>query len=181
MSLKSEPQKPNEYLTVGKVYTTHGVRGYLKVEPLTDYPERFEEIKHVYSRLPDGQLMELHIADVQIGPKQMLVKFKEFDQPEAAQVLRNCPLLIPRGEARKLPKGHYYYADMIGLEAVRSDTQAVVGRVEDILEAGQPLFLIRTPKGEEIMVPWVDAFLSKVDLPEGRLYLNPIPGLLEGE
>lgn len=165
-------------LVLGKVLTTFGVKGYVKVVPLADYPERLEEVDRFFGRLADGSEIELHPEDVEVRKMDLvLVKFREFDTPEAASLLRNASLEIPRSEARPLEPGHYYYADVVGLE-VRLPDETVVGTVVDVLEAGNVILSIRTSEGKDLWVPWVDEFVC-IDLPAGVVHLSPIEGLLD--
>lgn len=150
----------------------------MKVVPLADYPERLEEVERFFARLADGSEIEVHPEDVEVRKMDLvIVKFREFDAPETAAVLRNASLEIPRSEARPLEPGHYYYADVVGLKAMLPDG-TVVGTVEDVLEAGNAILSIRTKGGKEVWVPWVDEFV-RIDLPAGVVHLSPIEGLLD--
>lgn len=176
---KDEAVQKKAFLIVAKVLTNHGVKGQVKVLPQTDYPERLEEIKRMFCRLEDGSVLELHPEYVHVRSAEMiLVKFKEFDSPESVAILRNRFLEIPREEARPLEPGHYYYADLVGLSAVLVDG-TVIGRVMDVYEAGNALISIRTPEGKDVFIPWVDAFVKEIDLKEGVVRIEPIPGLLD--
>ncbi|HEY9765111.1 MAG TPA: ribosome maturation factor RimM, partial [Chroococcales cyanobacterium] len=129
-------KEKGDFLIVGKVLTTFGVKGQVKVLPQTDYPERIGEIKRLFCRLEDGTFLELHPVNLQVRSETLVVvKFKEFNSPEAAAVLRGCLLEIPREEIRPLEPGHYYYADLVGIEAVSTDGTPI-GKVEDVYEAG---------------------------------------------
>lgn len=169
------------YVAIGRVLKPHGVQGEIKVAPLTDDPRRFRRLDRVFCRLPDGSRRELHVIGARMaGPDTVLVRFREIPSPEAALALRDGVLEIPRSESPPLPPGKVYYADMIGLEACEEGAERPLGHVTAIISAAQELLEITTPGGEELMVPWVPAWVSRIDLEAGRVWLTPVPGWREG-
>lgn len=156
----------------------HGVRGEVKVEPLTPDPERFQELSRLFATTADGTRQTLTIENVRVVADGVLLKFAEFQSPEAAAALRGTMLEIPRSEARQAPPGEVLYADMIGLTALDADTGEPIGRVKAIVTAGSDLLELDTPHGD-ILIPWVPEFVGKPDLEAGTVPITTIPGLLE--
>jgi 16S rRNA processing protein RimM len=171
--------KPPAHLDLAQIVTTHGVKGELKVRPDTDDPLRLKEMASVEALMPDGSRRTLGIERVTLRKDGvLLVKFAGFDTPEAAGLLRQARLQIPFEQAKRKP-GKVLYADVLGLKAVHADDGRELGTVTEVLRAAQDLLEIRTPAGDEVLVPWVDAFVKQVDVQAGVVRLTPVEGLFE--
>ena len=172
---------PDErYVSVGRILKPHGVRGEVKVAPLTDDPARFKRLGRVFCLLNSGDRLTLHVEQARAaGPDTILLKFEEYGSPEAVDALREALIQVPRSESPPLPEGKVYFADMIGLTARRQDTGEALGTVTAIVSAGNDLLEITTPEGVERLIPWVDAFVARIDLAAREVWLTPAPGLLE--
>jgi 16S rRNA processing protein RimM len=107
------------------------------------------------------------------------VKFREYGTPETVDPLRDGLIQIPRSEAPPPPEGRVYFADVIGMNARLQETGEVLGTVTAVISAGNELLEIRRPDGKELLIPWVDAFVSKVDAQTREIWITPVPGLLE--
>jgi 16S rRNA processing protein RimM len=167
-----------EYITVGKVTASFGVRGEVKVIPLTDYPERFKEDGHYYLS-KKNLFMEVEIQGVKIRDREIIIKFKGIDSPEAAQIYRNALLEVPRGDVFELPDDHYYYFEIVGLLAV-TEEGAILGRVIEIIETGSnDVYLVENEQGREILLPALKEVIREIDLEKGTMLVRPLPGLLE--
>ncbi|MEB3197174.1 MAG: ribosome maturation factor RimM [Candidatus Sericytochromatia bacterium] len=170
---------PPEWLSIAQIVTTHGVRGDLKLRPLTDDPLRLKELKTVSAHLADGSREELTVEDVVLRKDGVLMaRFRGYDAPEPAARLRQAWLQVPYAEAKRKP-GQILYADVLGLQAVDDASGTPIGEVVEVLRAGQDLLEIRRPDGSEVYVPWVDAFVLKVDREAGEVRLHLIEGMLE--
>lgn len=168
-------------VSIGRIHKPHGVHGAVKVEPLTDDPGRFGRLRRVFCALSSGEQQTLTVVEARpIAAETVLVRFAEYPSPEAAAALRGAELQIPRSECPPLPEGKFYFADLIGLRAFDQGTSQPIGTVTAIARAGNDLLVIATPQGKEILVPWVDAFVARIDPARGELWLTPVPGLLDG-
>jgi 16S rRNA processing protein RimM len=172
-----------EHLIVGTVQKPHGVRGELFVKVETDRPDVVFAPGRVLSLAdasgkPLGRSLTVERARAFKGG--LLLKAAEIAgrTPEVEE-LRGHTLLIAREEAAPLEEGEVFVHDLVGME-VRSGEE-VVGTVHDVYESpGGYLLAVRRPgKKGEMMVPFVEAVVGRVDI-EGRvLELVPLPGLLE--
>lgn len=168
-----------EYLTVAQVVTTFGVRGDMRVRPESDDPLRLRELSEVSALLPSGERLTLKPAEVQKRKDgQLLVKFEGYDSPEKAAALRNAQLQIPYAQAKR-KKGHVLFADVLGMAVVDDATGDRLGTVTEVYKASQDILAIETPQGEEVLVPWVDAFVKQVDLEAKEVRVTPIEGLFD--
>lgn len=171
-------QRP-DYLNIAQIVTTVGVKGELKVKPLTDDPLRLKELKEVSCLLATGERIVLHPTSVKARPDGVVIaKFAEYDAPEPASKLRQAFLQIPVAEAKREP-GKVLYVDMLGLTVVEDATDRVLGTVTEVLRGAQDILEIKTPEGEEVLLPWVEEFVKGIDLEAGMVRVTPIEGFFE--
>ena len=171
--------KRPDYLNIAQIVTTFGVKGELKIKPLTDDPLRLKELKEVACLLATGERLALHPTMVKARPDgSVIAKFAEYDAPEPAARLRQAFLQVPLAEAKREP-GKVLYVDMLGLKAVDDATGRVLGTITEVLKASQDILEIRTEAGKEVLLPWVDEFVKRVDVEAGEVRLTPIEGFFE--
>ena len=123
-----------KYFEVGQIVNTFGIKGFVKVKPFTDDVERFEELKKVYICKKD-KLEEVEIEEVKYHKDMVLLKIKGIEDMNEAEKLKGLYLKIDRKDAKKLPEGTYFIADLIGLD-VYSDENKFLGKLEDIFNSG---------------------------------------------
>ena len=173
------PSPADDSLTIGKIRKTHGRRGEVAADILTDFPDRFGAGEQLL--LSDGSAVEPRLLETSRFHKgRVILKFAGCDSIEAAEALIGRWIVVPREARRTLPPGVVYLADLIGC-AVREMGQTL-GVVEAIDETiGAPVLLrVRTAEGE-LLVPFAAEICRIVDvgkqeievrLPEGLLELN---------
>ena len=165
-----------EYLKVGAVTTTHGVRGELKVFPTTDAPERFLELERVF--LDTGKaLLPLHIKNVKFFKNLVILKFEEYDNINDVVGFKGMNLLIPREEGAELGEDEYYYADLIGIEVYLEDGTRY-GVLKDVMETGaNDVYIVTKTDGKEILLPAIHDCILDVDPEENRMTVRIMKGL----
>lgn len=155
----------NDLIAVARITTPHGVRGEVKLQPLTDFPHRFAETESLL--LADGTRMILESARLQRDT--VLAKFKGMDTPEAWIPYRRQELFITEDALMPLPDGQYYIHQIIGLEVV-DESGAVQGTVGDVLQTGSnDVYVVKTSDGKEILLPAIDTVVKRIDVPAGRM------------
>jgi len=169
-----------ETVAVGRVLRPHGVRGEVVVEVLSDVPDRFRKGARVTGVRPSGPL-SLVVAASRPHKSGALVRFEGCEDRDRAEELRGLDLEVPRAEVPKAPRGTYYQFELLGCRC-RADGEEL-GRVVEVVEDGGGVMLIveGMVAGERrrVPVPFVKAFLRKVDVAGGRIDLALPPGLLE--
>ena len=163
------------YVAVGRVVRPWGLRGDVKVESLTDFPERFE---------PGAPLwvggVERTVERSRSQKGDLYVKLSGVDGPEAAEALRGRLLEVPESELRELPEGDYYHHDLRGL-SVRTGAGDELGTVTDILEGGgNAVLVVRGGRGE-VLLPFIEDVIRHVDLSGRRIEVELMEGLLPEE
>lgn len=166
------------FLVVGRIVRAHGVRGELRVELLTDLPERLTWLETVYlSRDPDDeQPQPATVTNVRFHKGQALVTLAGIGFREQADALRSTYLLVPIAEAIPLDEDEYYVYQLEGLE-VYSDEGERLGVIQEVLETGaNQVFVVDGPAGE-LLLPNTDEVVQAIDLEGGRMTVHLLAGL----
>lgn len=167
-----------EFLEVGKIINTHGLRGEVKVVTWTDSPDVFETLKSVAAKTRAGDIT-LSIKGVKYQKNNIIVKFAEIDSVEEAEKLKNAVLSASRDELGELPEGVYYIADLVGCEVF--DENGKIGVLSDVFTAGaSDVYDIKRDGKKNILVPIIDGVLKNVDIGGKRIDIK-IPEGLEDE
>ena len=161
-----------ETLIVGRVLGSHGVRGFVRVEPLTDDPERFASLKQV---IIEGR--EYRVSSARVSPGRILVKLEGIDTPEAARLLRNEYLRVPFEAAAPLPEGAYYHFQLVGLHVETTSGEPLGVLAEVLALPANDVYVVRGDRGE-LLIPAVRDIVTQIDLEARRMVVDPLPGLL---
>ncbi len=157
-----------ELIAVARIASPFGVRGEVKLQPLTDFPHRFESTECLF--LVDGTKLVLESARVQ--KNMVLAKFKGMDTPEAWLPFRRQELYVTEDELVSLPDGQYYIYQLIGL-AVVDDSGASLGTLIDVLQTGSnDVYVIQSNAGQELLIPAIDRYVRLIDLNERRVVVD---------
>ncbi len=167
----------NKYLELGQIVNTFGIKGQVKVNPFTDDIRRFDELKEVYIE-KKNELKLFQIEKVNYSKNMVILKLKGIETPEEAEKLRSSYLKINRKDAKKLPEGTYYIADLIGLD-VYTDENKLLGKVDYIYNTGSnDIYVVKDEQGKEILLPAIKDVLQQVDLENGKIIVHIIEGLI---
>jgi 16S rRNA processing protein RimM len=160
---------PETAVTVGRILAPHGVRGEVKVEVLTDFPERFDA----------GATLWIEGAPVRVEGsrpqgKAFLLKLQGIDGRSEAEALRGRELMAPRLD--ELGEDTYYRDDLIGFNVVTAQGEGL-GELADIFSTGSnDVYVVRGAMGE-LLLPATDDVVLEVDLPSRRIVVEVIEGL----
>ena len=160
---------PQTAVTVGRIVTAHGLRGEVKVDPATDFPERFRPGNRVWV---DGEPLEITSArDIKA---LVYLAFRGIADRAAAEALRGKEIkAAPMGD---LGEGQFYQHQIIGLEA-RDPSGRLLGRIEEIFPTGSnDVYVVRGPEGE-MLLPATDDVIRKIDVAAGFIEVELMEGL----
>lgn len=162
-----------EFVAIGRIISTWGNRGGLKVELLTDFPERFETDAEVFI---DRRPAVVRSLDWSKG--YAIIHLDISRRPEDAERLRGRLIEIPADRVEELPEGTYYHFQLLGLEVVTTGGETV-GKITDIkTAAGMDTYVVSAPGGD-VLIPAARDIIREVDIEKGRLVIEPIKGLLD--
>jgi 16S rRNA processing protein RimM len=149
------------FVALGFLRRTHGIRGELVMDILTDFPERLRPNRPVFL----GEDHTPHrLGTVRQANKVMLVSIKGFTNPEEAARFRNTYVYVRSDNLPQLPQDAYYYHELMGI-AVMDEKGQALGVLESILETGaNDVYVVRQPDGAELLVPAIAEVVMTVDL-----------------
>lgn len=169
-----------DYLIIGKIGGAHGVRGEVRIIPLTDDVRRFSSLKECLILDDKEHLKETkEVEKARFDDTRTLVKFKGIDDRDEVGKLTGFFLAVSREDAVKLPEGRYFIADLIGLSVVDSE-RGDLGKIKDIMNSGASDIIIVKRKGKnELLIPYLNAIVKNVDLSAGVMSVTLPEGLYE--
>ena len=157
-----------EKVVLGQIVAPHGVRGDLRIMPLTSNTQLFLDMD--YLLLPDDR--RLHIVKARPHKNIMLVTVKEVASIEEAEALRGQKVSVYREDMPELPEGRYYVGDLIGLP-VLDEQGSRIGTFKDVLPTGsKDVYVIQPPEGKDILVANIPENIREIDLKNGRIIVR---------
>ena len=167
-----------QFLRVGVISSTHGIRGEVKVYPTTDDPERFLDLDEVI--LDTGREHKiLEIEGVKFFKNQVILKFKGYDNINDIEKYLKKDLLVDREHAVELGENENFIADLIDMEVV-TDEGKVLGTLTDVIKTGaNDVYAVKTPEGKEILLPAIRDCILDVNVDEKRMTVHVMEGLLD--
>lgn len=163
-------------MVVGTITAPHGVRGEMKVYPLTDDMTRFGKLKTVYLQ---GEKRK--VISVRYQNDLVLLKLEGLNSREEVERLKKCTLEIDRKDAVKPPEGRYFIVDLIGL-TVRLEDGSVLGTLTDVLQpGGNDVYVVSREGKEDALIPAIRQVILKTDIQKGEMVIRPLRGLLDDE
>ena len=164
-----------EYVKIGKVVNTFGLKGELKIESMTDFvEERFRKGQQLYIDSKEG-FKEVSVLRKREHKGFLLVTFKDLEDINLVEQFKGYFIYIAKDRIHELPAGQYYYFQLKGCSVY--DQNNFIGTVENVEDGYQTILRIRT-EDKEILVPYVDAFIKGVDVGNKRIDVNLIEGFL---
>ncbi len=171
-----------QYLEVGKIVNTHGVRGEVKAIPLTDDPRRFDKLKQIYiSDVISENMKKYDIESVKYHKSFVILKMKEVSDIDSAQKLKEQFIIIDRKDAVKLPKDTFFMCDLIDLE-VFDEKGDKIGTVKEILKTGSnDVYVIEDENKNEILIPALKSVVMEISLENKKITVSLPQGLIDDE
>ncbi len=171
-----ERSNSDTLVAIGRVVKARGIRGELRVKLLSDFPERFEELKCVKLEFKNGEIKSFEIEKTKIAGHFVIVKLKGIESRDAAETLQGLYLSVSMDETIPLEENSFYIFELEGMEVFESDGRRIgsVIRVEqypsnDVLVAGT--------ETEDLMIPAVKEFVKKIDVDKRQIIVSLPEGL----
>jgi len=181
-------QEP-EWMMVGKIVSTQGLKGEVRVQSYSDFPERFTQsgkrwIAKSEAEIPTALGLKSG-RNLPGKPDMFVVQFEGIDSCDRAETLRNYLIFVPAEQKPKLAKDEFHLPDLIDCQVFDHQDQARIGRVIGILEAGNHLLEVETDRLDAlqkpivILIPFVAAIAVQVDISQKRIEVILPNGLIE--
>lgn len=168
--------KNKEYLCIGKVVGTRGIRGEIKVEPWCDYPENFYDIENIYI---DINSEPLSITSLRVHKRQVLLSIEGIDCKNSAEILRGKHLYAYKKDI-PLEEGRYFIEDLKGCAVFHSESGIELGILKDVFNTGaNDIYSIVNLSKKEYLVPIIDGTVKEINIEEHKIIINPIRGIFD--
>lgn len=166
-----------QFLEVGQIVGTHGVRGELRVNPWSDSPDFLADFKALYFNEGADKIK------VKCRPHKniVLMTVEGVNTVEKAEKLRGKVLFIDRNDVT-LPEGKNFVQDLIGCKVLDADDKSVeYGEIKDVFKTGANDVYTVIKDGREYLVPVIDSVVIEKNVDEGFVLVRPIKGLFDDE
>jgi 16S rRNA processing protein RimM len=174
-----------DWIEIGTIVAPQGLRGEVRVQSVSDFPERFEKTGIRGLQAPDGgeiRAIELLKGRYIPGKNIYVVQLSGIDDRAAADAIRGYKLHADKSDRPRLETDEYHVSDLVNLEVYHHRTGEKIGCVVDILWAGNDVLEVRlegaAPAGK-VLIPFVKDIVPVVELSLGRIEIDPPAGLLE--
>lgn len=176
---------PADAVEVGRVIGAWGVKGGIKVKAFAAAPEALFSTKRWYLAEPEtagprpsaasgGWPMLLKVLQAREQAEAVVATVQDVNDRDAAAALKGARVFVPRSSFPTPPAGEFYWVDLIGL-AVGTRAGQALGNVVGLIETGPHCVLRVQPaeaKAEELLIPFVDAYVDSVDTKAGRITVD---------
>lgn len=164
-----------EFLEAGKIVTTHGIRGEVKIMPYCDSPELLCEFERLFIGKNKD---EIAVERARVFKNTVIAKLEGVNTPEDAEKLRNKLLYMHRDDL-ELDEDTYFISDLIGLEVRDADSGQVYGKISDVMQTGANDVYVITGGGREYLVPAIADVVVSTDIDGGVMTIRPLDGLFD--
>lgn len=167
----------NDFLEIGQIVNSYGIKGFFKVVPFTDDITRFNNLKNIYIE-KNKKLEKKEIEEVKYHKNLVLLKIKGIDDINDTEQYKNCYLKIDRENAVQLPEDTYFITDIIGIEVFTEDGE-FLGNVIDVFPTGSnDVYVVKDELGKQILLPAIGNVIKKVDIISKKMTVKLIAGLI---
>jgi 16S rRNA processing protein RimM len=174
------------WVLLARIVRPQGRRGEVLADIFTDFPEHFTERKRLFLRPAQGTgadaMRETRVESHWLHKGRVVLKFAQVDSIADAENLRGFEVVIPREERMPLEGDAVYVSDLLGVRVIDISRGGAedAGEITDVEPeaAGPAMLVVRTPAGDELLIPFVRAYLRKIDLQTKRMEMELPLGLL---
>lgn len=170
-----------EYLNVGKIVNTHGIRGEVRVISQTDFAEeRYEKGATLILFRDRKAPLELTVASHRKHKNFDLLTFEGYPNINDVEAFRDGVLKVSKDNLGTLEENEFYYHEIIGLEVVEDDK--VIGKVKEILSPGaNDVWVVQRQGKKDALIPYIESVVKDIDVANGRVTVETPEGLLDDE
>ena len=167
-----------KYIECGKIVSTQGIKGEVRIQPWCDSPDFLLDFKAFYIK---GGSVKLSVKSARVSKNVVVVKFSEVNSVEEADALRNHVIYIER-KSLKLEEGVFLVRDLVGLRVIDADSKKEYGKLCDVTVTGaKDVYHIKTADGKELLFPAIEEVVKNIDIDGGIMEIIPLKGLFSDE
>jgi len=163
---------------IGYIIKPQGLKGELKVDPVTPYLERFNRLDKVSLKLEENE-QAYTIENVRISGRFVYIKFSEINSRNDAEFLRNAEVLIEEKDLLKPADNEYFIHDLIGCEII-SENKEMIGVLSDVIQmSSNDVYVVRNSEGVEVLIPAIKEVVKQVNIEQKQIIIHLLEGLLD--
>ena len=167
----------DDFLEVGQIVNSYGIKGFFKVVPFTDDITRFDDLRYIYIE-KNKKMEKVEIEEVKYHKNLVLLKIKGIDDINDTEQYKNCYLKIDRKDAVILPEDTYFITDLMGIE-VYTEEGELLGNIVDIFPTGSnDVYVVKDELGKQILLPAIGEVIKDVNVETKKMIVKLIPGLI---
>lgn len=163
-----------EYIRVGKIVNTHGIKGCMKVLSLTDELDRFDELDYVYTEIDDKKRK---INSVWYRNGMVYLELEGVNNMDDAIKLKESYVSIEEAQLKELPEDTYYIYDLKGLDVYSTDGE-LIGKIKEIFQTGANDVYEVVGNSKTHYIPAIKNIVKEVNIKEKKVIINVVEGLL---
>jgi len=148
---------------MGRVASAFGIRGWVKIQPFSEFVDSLLEYKTWYMGHENGPWNEVKVIQFETHDRTLAVQFSDCPDRTAAEKLKGLLIAVPRNCLPAQEEGEYYWADLIGLAVVNEAGEAL-GTVVELLDTGANDVLIVRGNGPDVLIPFLNSVIKHVDM-----------------
>ncbi len=164
-----------DYVRVGKIVNTHGVKGCMKLISLTDDLERFDELEYVYTEIDNKKR---NINDVWYRNGMVYLELEGVNSMDDAVKLKESYVSIDESQLKDLPEDTYYIYELKGLDVYSTENE-LIGKVKEVFQTGANDVYEVEGKSTTYYIPAIKNIVKEVNIKEKKITINVVEGLLE--
>lgn len=158
----------DKQICIGTIVAPHGVRGDIRILPQTEHPEQFLDLD--YLLLDDGRT--LHLTNARFHKRMALVKCREVNNMNEAELLRGKKVFIRTEDLPELEEGEFYVADLLGCKVIDT-VGAEIGELKDVISTGSnDVYVVAAAEGKELLVPALKQHVKEINPEERRIVVE---------
>ncbi|TMW73192.1 ribosome maturation factor RimM [Alteribacter natronophilus] len=169
-----------EWLNVGKIVNTHGIRGEVRVISRTDFPEeRYVPGASLFIKTGEDHRREVKVTAARKHKQFDLLTFEGLENVNDVEQFKGQLLQVPASEKPDLEEGEYLYRDIIGCRVVTAGGEEI-GTVAEILSPGaNDVWVVKRPGKKDALIPYIEPVVKDVDPLNKRITIELLEGLID--
>jgi len=170
--------KRSETVLLGKVVSTHGIKGQLRIAVYSGEFETILSLSSLILKGPDGRMETFEVTASAVHRKKLLVALKGYGSIDQVQHLVGSEIYATRAQMPELTEGEFYWCDLLGLTVMTLEGE-LLGRLAEIIATGSNDVYVVKNDGREYLIPALEDVVLDIDLDKGKMTISPPEGLLD--
>jgi len=156
---------------MGRIAAAHGIRGWVKVQPYTEYLDSLLDYGVWWIGQERGPWRKVEVQQCEVHNKSLAAQLPDCQDRNAAEKLKGLLIAVPRSSMPEQSKNEYYWTDLIGMEVVNESGEQL-GTVVNLLETGANQVLSVNKDDGEILIPFVATAIKQVDVKNKIIHVD---------